>query len=358
MEANQPVLVVPGISVVIPVHNKVQHVGACLDSVIEAAQRHGNVDVVIVDHQSSDGSRAIVERHRGVARIVELEGGNIAAVRNYGASLTRGRLISFLDCDCVVAPDYFTALADVFRASGAGAAGCEVDVPTDAHWSEPVWHRLHVIRDDGPRHYINSANFAVRRDVFDAVHGFDEALVTGEDTDICTRIRSAGFTIFESHRLRAVHLDNPKSLGAFYRKEVWRGLGAFSGTLRTHANKATMMVFAHLAFVAIGLAALLVAIALRSWLWFLIAAALMLAAPVITIAYRFAETRRLTNPAAALLLYVVYYFARGNALLRTLASSNNPQSARSKATVPNANNGPLDTVRHPTAARQGGAERS
>ena len=57
------------ISVVIPVHNKVRHVGACLESVVDAARRHGNVDVVVVDHQSTDVSRAVVERLRGAVRI-------------------------------------------------------------------------------------------------------------------------------------------------------------------------------------------------------------------------------------------------------------------------------------------------
>lgn len=347
------------ISVVIPVHNKVRHVGACLDSVVAAARRHGKVDVVVVDHQSTDGSRAVVERHRGAVRIEELEGGTIAAVRNHGAGLTRGRVISFLDCDCVIAPDYFLALADVLETTRAGAAGCEVDVPTESHWSEPVWHRLHVIRDDGDRHYINSANFAVRRDVFDAIGGFDEALVTGEDTDICTRVRSAGFTIFESHRLRAVHLDNPKSLAAFYRKEVWRGLGAFSGTLRTHANKATLMVFAHIAFTALGMVAIVAAAMVGSWRWLALAILLMIAAPGITILYRFAETRRVTNPPAALLLYVVYYFARANALLRVLAFDRlrggrgaAPAAGSAERTAS------LDPVRRPTAAQGHGGERS
>jgi glycosyltransferase involved in cell wall biosynthesis len=346
------------ISVVIPVHNKVRHIGACLDSVTEAAHRHGNVDILVVDHHSTDGSRAVVERYGAALRIVDLEGGTIAAVRNLGARLTRGALVSFLDCDCVVGPDYFTDLVEVFGSSGAGAAGCEVDYPQDAHWSEPVWHRLHVIRDDGYRHYLNSANFAVRRDVFDAIGGFDEALVTGEDTDICTRIRSAGFTIYESHQLRAVHLDNPKSLGAFFRKEVWRGLGAFSGTLRTHANKATLMVFAHIAFVAGALAALVGAVTFRSWLLFGMAIALMIAAPVITILYRFAETRRVTNPVAALILYVVYYFARATAMLRVLTTDRSREARDAFGPETAARSSPVDSATRPTAVRQGGGERS
>jgi glycosyltransferase involved in cell wall biosynthesis len=308
------------ISVVIPVFNKVRYVAACLESVIVAARQRGSVEILVVDHCSTDGSREVVNRYRASVGIVDLEGGTIARVRNHGARLTRGDIISFLDCDCIVAADYFTALDDVFLTSGAGAAGCEVDVPTGAHWSEPVWHGLHVIRNDGYRHYLNSANFAIRRDVFDGIGGFDEALVTGEDTDICTRVRAAGHTILESHRLSAVHLDNPKSLAAFYRKEVWRGLGAFSGTLRTHFNKATFMVFAHLALATVAVAVVVAGLALGSAIAVSLGLVLMVMVPSITVLYRYAETRRVTNPPAALVLYVVYYFARARALVRILTT--------------------------------------
>ena len=38
-----------------------------------------------------------------------------------------------------------------------------------------------------------SANLAVRREVFEAVHGFDEDLSPGEDVDLCWRLQLAGF---------------------------------------------------------------------------------------------------------------------------------------------------------------------
>jgi GT2 family glycosyltransferase len=315
----------PRIAVVIPVFNKRRYLSACIDAVLAAARRYGPVELVLVDHHSTDGSYEFLERYRTEARVVRFDGGTISAVRNHGASLTTGDLLSFLDCDCVVPPDYFDALADVFSRTGAGAAGCEVNIPTPAHWSEAVWHRLHVIGTDGYRHYLNSANFAVHRQVFDQIGGFDESLVTGEDTDICTRVRLAGHTIFESHRLSVVHLDNPKSLPAFYRKEVWRGLGAFSGTLRTHVNRATLMVFANMLLTVLALALLLAPGGLSVPTRALLAGGLVLAVPTATVLYRFGETRRVTNPPAALLLYTVYYAARSHALLRTLFHDATPR---------------------------------
>lgn len=316
----------PLVSVVVPVFNKLRYLGACVDSILRAARNHGRVEVVLVDHASTDGSYEFLTRYSADARLVRLEGGTISAVRNHGASLTTGPLLSFLDCDCVVPPDYFTALVDTFEATGAGAVGCEVDVPSPGHWTEVVWHRLHVIRSDGYRHYLNSANFAVRRDVFDAIGGFDEALVTGEDTDICTRVRLAGHTIFESHRLSVVHLDNPKSLGAFYRKEVWRGLGGFSGTLRTTLNRATLMVFGHLIAVVLAIGILLTVPLAPFVLRGAVAVLLVLAAPTVAVIYRYVETRRVTNPPAALLLYVVYYFARARALVHVFTRRTTPSS--------------------------------
>ena len=38
-----------------------------------------------------------------------------------------------------------------------------------------------------------SANLAVRREVFEAVHGFDEELSPEEDVDLCWRLQLAGY---------------------------------------------------------------------------------------------------------------------------------------------------------------------
>jgi hypothetical protein len=158
----------------------------------------------------------------------------------------------------------------------------------------------------------------VRREAFDAVAGFDERLVTGEDTDICARLRVGGHRIYESQRLRVVHLGNPKSSRAFFRKQVWHGLGGFSRVMLRRPNKATTMVFAHAG--ALVLAALvLLGVGGLSWPGRLAAALwLTLAVPAVTVVYRYVETRRLVSPLGALWLYTLFYFARVRALVTVL----------------------------------------
>ena|SRR5215211_2671479 len=308
----------PAISVVIPVFNKREFVAASLESVAVAAERAGGVEIVVVDHCSTDGSYELARGYDGRAIVQQKSGGTISAVRNFGARLARGQWLVFIDSDCVVPDHYFETLRSLAAGTDAAALGCEYDVPTSPHWSERVWYDLHVVRQDGDRHFINAGNFAVRREAFDAVAGFDERLVTGEDTDICARLRAEGYRIYESQRLRVVHLGNPKSSRAFFRKQVWHGLGGFSRVMLRRPNKATTMVFGHVGALVFA-ALVLLGVGALPWVGRLAAAlVLVIAVPALTVLYRYVETRRLVNPFGALWLYTLFYFARVRALATVL----------------------------------------
>jgi GT2 family glycosyltransferase len=302
------------ISVVVPVRNKARFLRESLDSIVAAARSDGATDVTLVDHGSTDGSYEILRSYGDIAAVRQVLGGTIATVRNEGARHARGELLSFIDCDCVVRPEYFGELRQVFETSDAAAAGCECDIPTPAHWTEHAWYSLHALDTDGPCHYLNSANFAVRRDVFAAIGGFDERLTTGEDTDICRRIREAGHQIFEARRLRVVHLDNPKSVRAFFHKQKWHGASVLTGTSSLLRSKATVMVFVHLVALTLALVVLSWPMPIGVAARVLTALGFVLFVPAITVIYRYRETRRFSNPLTALLLYVVFYFARVAAL--------------------------------------------
>ena len=189
----------PRVSVVVPVYNKAPFLAAALDSVVAAVRAYENAELIIVDHGSTDGSRELLEsRYANEARIADFRGGTIAAVRNQGARLATGSVLSFIDADCVIPPDYLDRLVEVLAASGAGATGAEVVPPPSPSWVEDVWYRLHRRAGDGEQEWIGSANLAVLREAFDAVGGFDECLVTGEDTELCQRLRDRGYRIHES----------------------------------------------------------------------------------------------------------------------------------------------------------------
>jgi GT2 family glycosyltransferase len=73
--------------------------------------------------------------------------------------------------------------------------------------------------------YIPAGNLLTPIRVFRESGGFDPTLETGEDPDLCNRIRSTGYRIVEWDRIRCIHLGEPKSLAQVFRREMWHGRG-------------------------------------------------------------------------------------------------------------------------------------
>jgi glycosyltransferase involved in cell wall biosynthesis len=93
------------VSVIVPVHNGARYIGATLDSALQ--QTYRDLEVIVVDDGSSDGTRAVVEeraaRDPRLRLIVQANGG-VAAARNRALAAARGRFIAPLDADDVWEP--------------------------------------------------------------------------------------------------------------------------------------------------------------------------------------------------------------------------------------------------------------
>jgi len=303
------------VDVVVPVYNKLVFLPEAVGSIVDAVNAHGAARLWLVDNGSTDGSYEwLVERFSRSAYILRLSAGTISAVRNFGAKQGDAPIISFIDCDCLIPLEYFNRLESVLAETRADATGCKVILPSDPTWVEAVWNRMHDDGSSGPRKWINSANFAVRRPIFARVSGFDEHLETGEDAEVCLRIRQAGGTLLEDSRLAVAHLDNAKTLPAFFRKERWRGLGML-GTVSWHSvDKPAAMTIAHL-FAIIAAVAALVWLRTNVWARAAIVIALMFAVPAVTVVYRRRSSIASFSFLRATVLYQLYYLARINALV-------------------------------------------
>lgn len=303
----------PTVSFVVPLYNEAATIGLCLGTIL--AEAEPDDEVIVVDNGSTDASVQIASAFESV-RVVSLPGRSIAAVRNHGARLATGTILGFIDADCLLVPGWRRQVVSVLGEGEYAAVGSKCAVPEDSAWIERAWYSQRpgtrkVVR------YINSGNLAVRRAVFNAVRGFDESLITGEDAELGWRLTCRGYRLLEDPAAAAVHLGNPKTLRAFYRKECWRGLGMF-GTFRvSRLDKPLIMTFLFLAGLTVSsLMALL-------FLWhgrFANALLLMLAsvawAPIATALFRgwqFGNIRKL--PVLAV-LYLFYYAARSHALLQ------------------------------------------
>jgi glycosyltransferase involved in cell wall biosynthesis len=183
----------PPITVVVPVYNRRDLLARALRSL--QAQTFADFEVVVVDDGSSDDPQAVVESLAGPrVSFVRQRNAGPAAARNNGCRHSRTPYITFLDSDDEALPDWLEQMVAALRAPGVGAVSCGIYLLGD----EPDGSSR-LIHDDLPRPvgpmfpgqvalFTNGGSFAVRRDVFERVGGFDELLRSGEHTELGLRL--------------------------------------------------------------------------------------------------------------------------------------------------------------------------
>lgn len=179
------------LSVVIPARNA----AAVLPGTLEALSRQPVREVIVVDDRSTDATAEVARAH-GV-HVITGQGGRRAVARNRGAAAAEGALLAFLDADCRAERGWAEAIAGCLGTAPlvGGAVRVETGSPPNAYERfDSLWRfrQEHAVREGG---WAATANLAVRREVFEAVGGFDEMLVSAEDVDFCVRARRAGHSI-------------------------------------------------------------------------------------------------------------------------------------------------------------------
>ena len=90
------------ISIIIPVFNGEKYITKCVDSIEQEKQYQKEIDVVIVDDGSIDGtyklSEQLAQRYNNV-RVFYKENGGVSSARNLGLSVACGQFVLFVDAD-------------------------------------------------------------------------------------------------------------------------------------------------------------------------------------------------------------------------------------------------------------------
>lgn len=176
-------------------------------------------EVLVIDSASHDGEgvRAVVARHASAcrARYVRAERAGLDIARNCALESAKGDVVAFCDDDAEVDPDWLRALmANFAHPRTLCVTGLilprELETPAQ-EWFESTngfargyVRRVHDGVDDDPFFVSRvgaGASMALRRDVWQLIGPFDEALDAGTrsrsggDHDYFTRILAAGYCI-------------------------------------------------------------------------------------------------------------------------------------------------------------------
>ena len=297
----------PFVSIIIPALNEEATIGAALRAISESSYPSSHYEVIVVSDASTDRTEEIAKSYG--ATVINVNSLNVGAIRNRGAEVARGEFLAFLDADCICRNDWLSNAVQILSKKEC-VTGCRVGISEQAHWIEKAWYfEPQESSDEKEVLYINSGNVFFPTKIFRALSGFDESLISGEDSEICTRAKKL-CPIISSKSLQVMHLGNPKTVRAFLKREIWHGLGALGSFKKDWRDKpliATVLFGIFTLFQIVG--GLLWLVSQNKWVFLLASSLIFLL--VATSAYM---KRRALTPLSEFLqhsfLYYVYFLGR------------------------------------------------
>jgi glycosyltransferase len=182
----------PKVSIITVAFNSAATIGDTLRSV--ADQTHADIEHIVVDGGSRDGTVDIVRQFGHVARCISERDRGIYDAMNKGLRLATGELIGFLNADDIFAsPDSVAALVRAAQKTNSDAVyGDLVYVqPFDLEsvvrvWRSGVFSKRQLRMGWMPPH----PTFYIRRRVLQCVSSFDDRLRIAADYDFVLRCLS------------------------------------------------------------------------------------------------------------------------------------------------------------------------
>lgn len=196
----------PPLSVVVLCRNERDHIGPCLESILGSA--FSDLEVLVVDGMSDDGSREIVARFIAAdvrVRLVDNPGRITPVAMNLGIKNSQGDVIAIVSAHAVYDKTYFgrcLQLMEEYSADQVGSVAHYVPrSPTligraiSASLSHPFGAGANARYKTGtkrPAWADTAFSSCFRRELFDRVGLFNERLVRSQDFDFANRVRRAG----------------------------------------------------------------------------------------------------------------------------------------------------------------------
>ena len=202
------------IDVVIIGRNEAVRLASCIRSV-QGSNRVAIGKIIYVDSASGDDSCAIAVE--AGCELVRLVAGRMSAARarNAGFRLSSADCVMFLDGDTVLHPDFLWQAMQAMQDNTAVVWGHRREAAPDSSWYIRMLD-MDWIYPAGESAFCGG-DALFRRSVLMQTGGFCDALIAGEEPELCARIRAAGWCI--------MHIDVPMTrhdLGVHSFSAYWK----------------------------------------------------------------------------------------------------------------------------------------
>lgn len=335
------------VSVISPCRNEAPHIDAFVEAVLSQECPSLEVEIVIADGLSDDGTRAILDewsRKEPRLRVISNPLQIVSTGLNLALQVARGEIIVRMDVHTVYETDYVMECVNALNNTGATCVGG----PWVARGETPVQRAIATAFQSR----IGSGSALSRRTDYsgwvDTVYlgawrrsdllklgGFDENLVRNQDDELCLRILRQGGSIWQSSKIRSTYVPR-NSFAAVYRQFSQYGYWKIP-VIRKHRLPASPRHMAPFAFLLVLVALVLLipisplfALALLGLLMFYFAA-IWLDTRAVGLENSTIQTRLMTI-AAVIMMHLGYAVGFGRAIFEIAMRREHGQKAMSQLT--------------------------
>ena len=176
-------------SIILPTYNRFQSVQKAIDSILK--QTHENFEIIIIDDNSSDGTKKIIEEkyknhitNKKIKYIQCVEKIGVSRARNIGISYAKNEWICYVDSDNTIPCYYLTVYANAIigNPNHQSFYGRALNLGTGTLIGRP-YNRENLIEAN----YIDLGTFVHKKELFNKLGGFDSNLTRLVDWDLIIR---------------------------------------------------------------------------------------------------------------------------------------------------------------------------
>lgn len=199
----------PIVSVIIPAYNEEQFIADCLQSVYAQDYPQKQLEVIVVDGNSSDRTASIVQKNFPQVKLLQNDRKIVPISMNMGIKEAQGSYIIRLDAHCIYPKNYFSRLISFLEehldADNVGGIWCTLPA-NETNQARAIAIALTSKFGMGNAEYrlgvkevkeVDTVPFGCyRREVFDKIGYYDEELVRNQDNELNSRLKKAGGKIY------------------------------------------------------------------------------------------------------------------------------------------------------------------
>lgn len=190
-------------SIIVPIYNVEMYLEECIDSIIN--QTYCNIEVILVDDGSKDGSSIICDRYNKIddrIKVIHKQNGGLSDARNEGVKIASGRYILFVDGDDYIEKESLIEIEKIIKKEKEPDIICLELVKFFEYnqkmvmMNDGINEKINELRNDElyeylaalPKYPASACTKAIRRDFFLDNNLFFVKDLLSEDLEWCIRI--------------------------------------------------------------------------------------------------------------------------------------------------------------------------